>query len=109
MLLFRKHIGVQGIETSPVLGVAVVVTADPGLPQGMCALDELKAFFAFLKVDQLSFLLSSFKMGETILIVISKLWHLRGYNLHVFSPVIFRRCLFRINIFVLHRRILIYA
>lgn len=68
----------------------MVVTAGPGLPQGMCALDELKAFFTFLKVDQLSFSLSPFKMGETILIVISKLWHLRGYNLHVFSPVIFR-------------------
>lgn len=75
----------------------------------MCALDELKAFFAFLKVDQLSFSLSPFKMGETILIVISNFWHLRGYNLHVFSPVTFRRSLCRINIFVQHPRTVIYA
>lgn len=101
--------GVQGVEASPVLGVALVVTAGPGLPQGMRALDELKAFFSFLKVDQLSFSLSPFKMGERILTVISKLWHLKGYNLHVFSPMIFRRCLFRRNIFVQHPRTLIYA
>lgn len=101
--------GVQGVEASPVLGVALVVTAGPGLPQGMRALDELKAFFSFLKVDQLSFSLSPFKMGERILTVILKLWHLKGYNLHVFSPMIFRRCLFRRNIFVQHPRTLIDA
>lgn len=71
---------------------------------------ELEAFFfflTFLKIDQLNFTPSPLKMGKTVLVVISKLWHPRDYNLHVFPHVILRRCLFRINIFVQQPRILI--
>lgn len=66
---------VQGVERSIVIGAV----AD-GLPQGTCSLaevggSELEAFF-FLKMDQLSLTPSPLKLGETILVVISKLWHL---------------------------------
>lgn len=80
---------VQGVEMSIAVGVVLGHHTQPGLPRSVALnlrLFFLFVFFTLLKMDQLNFTPSPLKMGETILVVISKLWHLRDYNLHVFPP-----------------------